>query len=99
WEDALAGCVRAGFLNQGEICTCGSRILVEESVYERFCEDFCQRVRALQVGAPDAAQSFLGAVVSADHQRKILSYLALARDLGGTVRVGGGVPQLPAPYD
>ena len=93
---ALPGILRAAFTNQGQICLCGSRVLVESSAYDRFLECFVQRTRQLVVGDPLEAGTDIGAVVSAAHRAKIESYIALARAEGGTVHCGGGRPaQLP----
>jgi aminomuconate-semialdehyde/2-hydroxymuconate-6-semialdehyde dehydrogenase len=89
---ALPGILRAAFTNQGQICLCGSRVLVEAGGYDRFLKCFVQRTRELVVGDPLEAVTDIGAVVSAAHRAKIESYLELARALGGTVHCGGGRP-------
>jgi aminomuconate-semialdehyde/2-hydroxymuconate-6-semialdehyde dehydrogenase len=88
-EEALRTTVRSSFTNQGQICLCGSRILVERSLYPVFRERFLERVRALRVGDPQDPRSDLGAVVSKPHMEKILEYIELARSEGGTVLTGG----------
>jgi aminomuconate-semialdehyde/2-hydroxymuconate-6-semialdehyde dehydrogenase len=96
WDLALPGILRAAFTNQGQICLCGSRILVEASSYDEFMRRFIPAVRALRVGDPLAADTEIGAVVSAAHRSKIESYLELARADGATIHCGGGRPsQLP----
>lgn len=89
YEKALETSVRSAFTNQGQICLCGSRILVEASIYERFRDDFVARVQALRVGDPQDEASDQGAVVSESHFRKVLSYIDLAREEGGSVLCGG----------
>ncbi|MBI5647075.1 MAG: aldehyde dehydrogenase [Ignavibacteriae bacterium] len=89
FETMLDTVVRSSFSNQGEICLCGSRLLVERSVYERFREAFVRRVAALRIGDPLDTHTEQGAVVSAGHRDKILSYIDLARSEGGTVLCGG----------
>lgn len=89
YEEMLETTLRSSFANQGQICLCGSRILVEASIYERFKTDFIARVKQLKVGNPQHADSDLGAVVSASHQQKILEYIALAQQEGGKVLCGG----------
>ncbi|MEW9623613.1 aldehyde dehydrogenase [Rhodanobacter geophilus] len=81
--------VRSGFANQGEICLCGSRLLVQRSVYAGFRERYLARVRALRVGDPNDAASDLGALVSKPHYDKVLAGLATARAEGGRVLCGG----------
>ena len=81
--------VRSAFANQGQICLCGSRLLVARSIYSAFKDEFVARVRALRVGDPLDPQSDLGAVVSRAHFDKILGHIALAREEGGTILTGG----------
>ncbi|MGE0554352.1 MAG: aldehyde dehydrogenase [Gemmatimonadales bacterium] len=96
----LPSLVRSAFANQGEICLCGSRILVEASRYDEFVERFVDAVRRLKVGDPAAPDTDQGAVISAAHRDKILGYLALAREEGGTIRCGGGPPaSLPSGFE
>ncbi|MBK8498429.1 MAG: aldehyde dehydrogenase [Flavobacteriales bacterium] len=89
FEQMLRTTVRSSFTNQGQICLCGSRILIERSIYDRFRDAFVERVRALRVGDPADATSDLGAVVSQPHLEKVLSYIELARQEGGRVLCGG----------
>ncbi len=89
FEEMLRTTVLSSFRNQGQICLCGSRILVERPLYERFRDAFVERVKALRVGDPADPGSDLGAVVSGPHMEKVLSYIALAREEGGTVLCGG----------
>ncbi|MCA9243629.1 MAG: aldehyde dehydrogenase [Phycisphaerales bacterium] len=89
FEAALAGAVQASFANQGQICLCGSRLLVERAIYDRFVDGFVARAKALRVGDPLEPATEQGAVVSAAHLDKILSYLRLAREEGGEVLCGG----------
>ncbi|MEL7531788.1 MAG: aldehyde dehydrogenase [Bacteroidota bacterium] len=89
YDKMLDTSVRSSFANQGEICLCGSRILVERSLYERFKGDFVERIKALKVGDPQAADSNLGAIVSEAHMNKVLSYIELAKEEGGTILCGG----------
>jgi len=87
---AVAEAVRAGFSNQGQICLCGSRMLVERKVYDRFVSAFVAAVAALRVGDPLDDRSDLGALVSAGHRDKVLACIATARAEGGEVLTGGG---------
>ncbi len=88
-EAAVDGSLRAAFSNQGEICLCGSRVFVERSLYPRFRDAFVARAKALTVGDPLDDNSDLGALVSAAHMEKVLSYVELARAEGGQVLCGG----------
>jgi aminomuconate-semialdehyde/2-hydroxymuconate-6-semialdehyde dehydrogenase len=89
WEKTLRTTVQSSFANQGQICLCGSRILVEESIYERFKEDFLARVAQLTVGDPLDANTTQGAVVSELHYEKVLRMIRDAQDEGGTILAGG----------
>jgi aminomuconate-semialdehyde/2-hydroxymuconate-6-semialdehyde dehydrogenase len=89
YEEMLATTVRSSFSNQGEICLCGSRIFVERPMYEQFKGDFVSRVAALKVGDPLEGETDVGAIVSQSHFEKILSYVGLAQQEGGTILTGG----------
>ncbi len=91
YEDMLNTSVRSSFANQGEICLCGSRILVQASIYERFKKDFVDKVRTLKVGDPKEVDTFMGAIVSQAHFEKIQSHIRIARGEGGTILTGGNV--------
>lgn len=93
YELALSTAVRSAFTNQGEICLCGSRILIEKSLYDRFRNDFVARVAALQVGDPLADGNDLGAIASEQHFNKVMSYIALAQEEGGRILTGGTAVQ------
>lgn len=84
--------IRSSFTNQGQICLCGSRILVEQPVYQAFVDQFVALATRLRVGDPRQEDTDQGAVVSVAHRDKILSYIELARSEGGTIRCGGGPP-------
>jgi aminomuconate-semialdehyde/2-hydroxymuconate-6-semialdehyde dehydrogenase len=88
-DRTMATIVRSGFANQGEICLCGSRLLVQRGIYERFREAYLERVRALRVGDPQDASSDLGALVSKAHFDKVMGCIDRARAEGGNVLVGG----------
>ncbi len=94
---AAAGAVRAAFLNQGQVCLCGSRILIERSVYEQVRDAIVTDTKALVVGDPMQQGTQLGALISPDHLAKVQGYLALARQEGGAILCGGDRPSLPPP--
>jgi aminomuconate-semialdehyde/2-hydroxymuconate-6-semialdehyde dehydrogenase len=89
FEEALKTSVRSSFANQGQICLCGSRIFIERPLYERFRDAFVARVKALTVGPPHLETSKIGALVSLPHLEKVMSYIQLAQEEGGTVLAGG----------
>lgn len=89
FELALTTSVKSAFTNQGEICLCGSRIFVERSLYDKFVQAFVERTRALVVGDPLETTTDIGALVSNGHMQKVLGYIDLAKQEGGTVLTGG----------
>lgn len=89
YDDMLQTSLRSSFANQGQICLCGSRILIEESIYDRFKQDFVAAVKKLKVGDPKDANNFMGAIVSKSHFEKIMNYISIAREEGGEVLCGG----------
>ena len=94
FDKALATTVQTSFLNQGEICLCGSRILVERPIYEKFKTALLAEVSKLKVGDPLQADTKVGAIASKAHFDKVLSYIALAQSEGGKIIQGGGPVQL-----
>ncbi len=89
FDKMLATTLRSSFSNQGQICLCGSRILVEESIYEKFKSAFVEKVSKMTVGDPMHPDTKTGAVVSEAHMNKILSYIELAKKEGGKIICGG----------
>lgn len=89
FEKAVETSVRGAFTNQGQICLCGSRIFIEESLYPRFRDAFVEKVKQLRTGNPSDPDNFMGAVVSRAHLEKVESYIQLAREEGGTILCGG----------
>ncbi len=89
-EANLATIVRSGFANQGEICLCGSRLLVQRSIHDQFRERYLTAVTALRVGDPREPVSQIGALVSKAHYDKVIAAIATARSEGGHIACGGG---------
>jgi aminomuconate-semialdehyde/2-hydroxymuconate-6-semialdehyde dehydrogenase len=89
YEKMLSTTMLSSFANQGQICLCGSRIFVERPIYEKFKADFVAKTQKLTIGAPLDEKTKIGAVVSKPHMDKILSYIELAKEEGGTVLCGG----------
>jgi aminomuconate-semialdehyde/2-hydroxymuconate-6-semialdehyde dehydrogenase len=89
YDDMLKTTVRSSFSNQGQICLCGSRIFIQRPIYETFKRDLIDKTNALTVGDPLYKETEVGAVVSRAHMDKILGYIALAQEEGGTVLCGG----------
>jgi aminomuconate-semialdehyde/2-hydroxymuconate-6-semialdehyde dehydrogenase len=88
-EKAVRTSVRASFTNQGEICLCGSRIFIEKAIYDSFKEKFLNETDKMTVGDPLEDNNKLGAIVSKQHFDKILHYIHLAQEEGGTILKGG----------
>jgi aminomuconate-semialdehyde/2-hydroxymuconate-6-semialdehyde dehydrogenase len=89
WDSMLTETVRSSYTNQGEICLCTSRILIEESIYERFREAFVQRVGQLTIGDPLVDTNKQGALVSQIHFEKVDQCVKQAIEEGGKVLIGG----------
>ncbi len=96
-EKTIPGAARAAFMNQGQVCLCGSRLLVERSIWDEFVPRFVAYVKAMSIGDP--ASCDLGALVSQEHRKKVESYVVLAQEEGGTVLCGGERPTLEPPFD
>lgn len=94
FEDAVNTSVRSSFANQGQICLCGSRIYIQRGIYEKFKAAFLERVNGLTVADPLTKEARMGAVVSKEHMEKVLSYIELAKEEGGTLLTGGHRVQL-----
>jgi len=89
WEKMMRVTLQSSFSNQGQICLCGSRILVEQSIYEKFKTEFVARAAKLTVGDPMTDRIGQGAVVSKVHFDKVMACIQLAKDEGGTLLLGG----------
>jgi aminomuconate-semialdehyde/2-hydroxymuconate-6-semialdehyde dehydrogenase len=98
FEQTMASTMLSSFANQGEICLCGSRILVERSLYQKFVDELVSRTKVLVVGDPADDKTNLGALVSEAHMNKVLSYIELARNEGGTILTGGNRISLGGGY-
>ena len=89
FEKAVSAAARAAFTNQGQICLCGSRLFVQEDIYNNFRDAFIAKTAKLIVGDPKDPSSNLGAVVSKEHMQKILAKIELAKELGAKILIGG----------
>ena len=79
---AVPGVLRASFLNSGQICLCGTRVLVHSSIYDEFMERYLQELKSFEIGP----------VISDEHRSKIVSYIDLAKQEGGNILAGGNIP-------
>jgi aldehyde dehydrogenase len=94
FDKAIEGFVMFA-LNQGEVCTCPSRALIHQDIYEKFMERAIARVEAITQGNPLDPSTMIGAQASSEQQEKILSYLQIGRDEGAEVLTGGAAAKLP----
>ena len=91
-EDAVAGALFGVFWTQGEICTAGSRLLVQRSIFDAFVERFTARARALRVGDPLDPRTQVGPLVSAAHRERVLGHIRAGCDAGARLVAGGDAP-------
>ena len=98
FDKALKTTVMSSFANQGQICLCGSRIFVERSIYEKFRDAFVEKVNKMTVSFPTDPNANMGALVSKPHMEKVLSYIDLAKEEGGTILTGGHQVHLDGEY-
>jgi aldehyde dehydrogenase len=98
FDKAVEGAVMFA-LNQGEVCTCPSRILVHESIYDKFISKVIERTKAIKTGNPLDGTVMMGAQASNDQYEKIVSYLQIGKDEGAEVLTGGELNKLPGELD
>lgn len=98
-DRAVAISLRSSFFNQGEFCLAGPRLLVQRPIYDAFLERFRAAAANLTVGDPFAASTKVGALISREHHERVSSYIAIARDSGARIILGGTQPNLPSPFD
>jgi aminomuconate-semialdehyde/2-hydroxymuconate-6-semialdehyde dehydrogenase len=98
YEKMLATTIHSSFSNQGQICLCGSRILIEKSIYDKFIKDFVAKTNKLIVGPPNNPDSKIGAIVSEEHYNKILKHIEIAKNEGGEILCGGKAVMLEGEY-
>ncbi|WP_442844574.1 aldehyde dehydrogenase family protein [Leeuwenhoekiella sp. H156] len=89
FDKCLEGAVMFA-LNQGEVCTCPSRLLVQESIYDKFIERVIERTKAIKLGHPLSPDTMMGAQASNDQYEKILNYINIGKEEGAEVLCGGG---------
>jgi aminomuconate-semialdehyde/2-hydroxymuconate-6-semialdehyde dehydrogenase len=92
-DEVIETTIKSSFINQGQVCLCGSRIYVEREAYDKFVEKFVSRTKELKVGDPFNADSNLGALISREHYERVQSYIELALEEGGTILTGGKKPE------
>ncbi len=93
-DDAVGAAMLANFYSTGQICSNGTRVFVERPVKERFLEKLVARTEKIVLGDPLDEATHLGPLVSHEHREKVLSYLAVGREEGARLLIGGGVPNI-----
>ncbi|MFC6858308.1 aldehyde dehydrogenase family protein [Zunongwangia atlantica] len=96
-DEFLDKCIEGAVLfalNQGEVCTCPSRLLIQEDIYEAFIEKVIARTKAIKMGDPFSPDTMMGAQASSDQHEKILSYINIGKEEGAEVLCGGGAAKL-----
>lgn len=96
YERALDAALFMIFSNNGERCTAGSRILIQDRIYDRFVADFAARAARLQVGDPLDPDTIIGPMISKGHREKVNRYIEIGKEEGARVVFGGGTPDIPA---
>jgi aminomuconate-semialdehyde/2-hydroxymuconate-6-semialdehyde dehydrogenase len=94
WEKMMKTTIQSSFSNQGQICLCGSRIIIEEAIYDRFKKEFVEQVQRLKVGDPLEDASKQGSLVSQQHFDKVMKAIDIAKQEGGTILCGGNAVKL-----
>tara|TARA_B110001452_G_scaffold264101_1_gene266546 strand:- start:1721 stop:3100 length:1380 start_codon:yes stop_codon:yes gene_type:complete len=87
-EITVPGVLRASFLNSGQICLCGSRVLVHSTIYDEFMSKYLEMLKSFEIGP----------VISEAHRDKVMSYILLAQEEGGEILAGGGIPDKPGAW-
>lgn len=95
-DKAIPVSIQAAFMNSGQVCLAGSRILVQRSIMDEFVERFKQAASELVVGDPQDAKTNMGPVVSSEHYEKVTGYLQIAKEENATLVYGGKRPNLPS---
>lgn len=92
-DEVIETTIKSSFINQGEVCLCGSRIYVERPAYEQFLKKFVEKTEELKVGKPFDSDTNVGALISKEHYDRVNSYIDIAREEGGTILTGGKRPE------
>ncbi len=98
-ERAVNGIAFAGFIATGQSCICGSRLLIQETIYEEFLKALAKKAESIRIGDPADPSVQLGPLVSAKQRARSEEYVAIGLKEGARVATGGARPKLPAPLD
>src|SRR6185369_8834780 len=91
FDAAIDGALFGAFANQGEVCSAGSRLLLDEKIYQRFVDELAKRVKRVRLGDPLKRDTKMGPLVTAEHRQRVLSYIEIGKR-EGRLLCGGGVP-------
>ena len=94
YDEMLKTTIRSSFGNQGQICLCGERIFIQESIYDKFKRDFIKEAKKLKIGDPLRSTTNQGAIVSKEHYDKILSYFNAVKNGGAKFILGGSAKKI-----
>ncbi|MFC3039480.1 aldehyde dehydrogenase [Virgibacillus xinjiangensis] len=94
-DKAIQTSLQAAFMNSGQVCLAGSRILVQRSIFDEFVERFREAAASFKVGDPQDSGTNMGPLVSKEHYEKVTSYFEIAEEEGATLVHGGKRPELP----
>ncbi|QAV27708.1 5-carboxymethyl-2-hydroxymuconate semialdehyde dehydrogenase [Neobacillus thermocopriae] len=92
-DEVIETTLKSSFINQGEVCLCGSRIYVERPVYEEFLQKFVEKTKELVVGDPFDPSTKVGALIGEEHYQRVMGYIQLALEEGGQILTGGKRPE------
>jgi acyl-CoA reductase-like NAD-dependent aldehyde dehydrogenase len=95
-ELAVNGSLCSAFLNQGQMCTAMSRILVEDKIYDRFIADFVEKTKRIKLGDSMDYETQMGPLISGQQRKRVLSYVEKAISCGAKILCGGKIPDSPA---
>jgi acyl-CoA reductase-like NAD-dependent aldehyde dehydrogenase len=93
-EAAIGGALSAIFMNQGQMCTAGSRLLVEDKIYHQFVDKLVARTKNLKIGLADDFETEFGPLVSVEHRDRVLKYIEKGKQEGAKLACGGKVPDI-----
>ncbi len=91
---AIGGALSAIFMNQGQMCAAGSRLLVEDKIYREFVEKLVARAKKLKIGPADDFETEFGPLVSIEHRDRVLKYIEKGKQEGAKLACGGKVPDI-----
>ncbi|MEX1029228.1 MAG: aldehyde dehydrogenase [Paenibacillaceae bacterium] len=92
-DEVIETTIKSSFINQGEVCLCGSRIYVERPAYEEFLVKFVAKTKELKIGDPFDDTTKVGAMIGKEHYDRVMSFFEIAKEEGGNILIGGKRPE------